>query len=79
MLWKFFVISFLSVELTVSALLSVSNDEVVIEAIRENRNLLILFCKSNILCVGISGNNKKKYFQLKKAASTASTSRVWFR
>jgi hypothetical protein len=41
--WKFLIILVLSIKLTVSARLEVSNDDVVIEAIRENRNLVILF------------------------------------
>lgn len=43
MSWKFLIILVLSIKLTLSARLEVSNDDVVIEAIRENRNLIILF------------------------------------
>lgn len=47
MLWRFFLISFVLIKLGGSARLDVSNEDVVIEAIRENKNLVILFCKSS--------------------------------
>ena len=45
MMWKFLLIFVLSIKFVVPARLEVSNDYVAIETIRENRNLIILFCK----------------------------------
>lgn len=45
MLWKFVLIFIFSIKFTAGARLEASNDDVVIEAIRENKNLIILFCK----------------------------------
>lgn len=45
MMWKLSLILIFCVKLIACAELSVSNEDIVIEAIRENRNLVLLFCK----------------------------------
>lgn len=56
MLWKYLLLLVLSVKLASSARLELSNDDVVIEAIRENRNLIILFGELGVL----KGSRKTK-------------------
>lgn len=60
MLWKSVIIVLLVVNLTACARLETSNDDVVIEAIRENKNLVILFCELRIF----AGDNFKKSNQI---------------
>lgn len=77
MSWKYLVILLLSIKLIVCARLETSNDDVVIDAIRENKNLIILFCKFKNLPESLPKMILRKIFQPRKIASNVNLNRTW--